>query len=146
MKHPENFFFKEYSTGISGGKQEVFGVSFADNRWKDQGVHNPSLSIRVIKTDLSPREWLEKYYDRAVPPILGDIPEPSTGYENIEETTINGMPAIQFRLLATSDLSESIIIQKKPSLLFHISAISSGIGNFPEELRDQILSTFRFVK
>lgn len=141
VRYPESFLRKEFPARTNEG---VFGVSLKDKKYQEG--HYPTLNVVVIKTSLSPREWLEEYYDPAGPPILGDIPEPPTGYENVEEIAINGIPALRFRLLAPSDSSLSTIIQGKPGTLYHVQAISSGLGNFPRELHDQILATFRFIK
>lgn len=141
LRYPENFFSKEYSSRIRRGG-EKFLVGFADKKWESQGVHNPELIVSVIATELSPQEWLEEYYD---PAVISNS-DPPFGYRNVQETTVNGMAAIQFQFLTTSDSSANTIIQGKPGTLYRIAAISSGLGNFPKELYEQILSSFKFLE
>jgi hypothetical protein len=142
LRYPESFFSQDYPSGIRRG--EKFGVSFADEKWEGQGVHNPSLIVSVIATELSPQEWLEENYDPAVvhPPECSA--DPPFGYRDVQDTTVNGMAAIKFQFLTTSDSSMTTVIQG-PGTLYRIAAISSGLGNFPKELYDQILSTFKLL-
>lgn len=144
LAYPDNYFSNEYFSGNGNGKK--FGVSFADKKWEGQGVHNPSLVVRVIATELSPREWLEENYDPAVLPSPSSDSEPPFGYRDVQDTTVNGMAAIQFQFLTTSDTSENTLIQGNSDTLYRITAISSGIGNFSQELYNQILSTFKLLR
>ncbi|OHA64969.1 MAG: hypothetical protein A2940_02495 [Candidatus Wildermuthbacteria bacterium RIFCSPLOWO2_01_FULL_48_29] len=141
VKYPKNFVNKEYPSGIRSS--EVFGIQFVDQKWGEG--HYPSLTISVIETELSPREWLEKYSDPVSESSPGDIPEPAVGYRNAQDTIVNGRTALSVEFIATSDMSNSTLIQGESNRLYHIDAISSGLGDFPQEAYSQILSTFRFV-
>ncbi len=141
VKYPENFVNKEYPSGIRSS--EVFGIQFVDQKWEEG--HYPSLTISVIETKLSPREWLEKYSDPVSESSPGDIPEPAVGYRNAQDTIVNGRIALNVEFIAASDISNSTLIQGESNRLYRIDAISSGLGDFPQEAYSQILSTFRFV-
>lgn len=144
FEYPGHFSAEEQSYT---GRDMVFGVRLQDKMYKQQPpAHWPSMSAIVIETDLSPREWLEKYKEPRTLPPPGAVPEPAIGYEDLQEVTVAGMRAIRFREIAVSDSSVSTIIEgQEGNRLYYVQAISSGLGNFPRNVHDQILSTFRFV-
>ena len=99
----------------------------------------------MITAQLPPRNWLEENYDPAVLPSPNINLDPPYGYNDVQDTTFDGMVAVKFQFLTASDGSESIIIQGSSNKLYRIDAISSGIGDFPKEQYNQILSTFKFL-
>lgn len=140
LKYPQNFLTSEKEEKISKISNifGVFWVGFIDVKWGEG--NNPAAYIYVIKTGLSAEEWVKKNYN----PVIPDG-EPG-GYQDIKYANINGLPALQVRLIAASGSNDSILIKKDPKTLFRIDAHHSSWGNFPKEIFEKMLSTFRFVE
>ncbi|MEK7517346.1 MAG: hypothetical protein AAB583_02260, partial [Patescibacteria group bacterium] len=150
LMYPENFFVEkpplsDVRDALINNRFGAIAVSFVDETWRFQEVNKPALHVNVIKTSLSPREWIEKYHKPVPSQQSGTISEPLVGYQNVQETTINGARILQFDQLFTSGSTKNSIIQKKPDTLYNIVAGSTSLGTFSSELYNQILSTFRFT-
>jgi hypothetical protein len=139
LKYPQNFLTSEKKEKISkiSDMFGVFWVGFIDEKWGEG--HNPATYVYVIKTGLSAKEWVKKNYNPVIP-----NGEPG-GYQDITYANINGLPVLQVKLIAASGSNDSTLIKKDPKTLFRIDAHHSGWGNFPKEIIEKILSTFRFV-
>ncbi|GEM_PF-5660769 len=139
LKYPQNFVIGEKEEKISKISDlfGVFWVGFIDAKWGEG--NNPAAYVYVIKTGLSAEEWVKKNYK---PVISGGEPG---GYEDIKHYNINGLPALRARLIAASGSSDSTLIKKDSETLFRIDAHHSGWGNFPKEIFEKMLSTFRFI-
>lgn len=140
IKYPENYFTEEFNDA----------VGFADEKWKNQGVHNPAVYIYVIKTNLSSNEWLEEN-GTPISIFCGepDNPCPDKSYlfygvDNIRQANIDNIPVLQFQHYGASGSNKSTLFKKEPDVLYKIDAHSSGMGVFPQDVYDQMLSTFRF--
>jgi len=150
IKYPSNFFVE--SEGFQPQEPVVFIVSFADEQWKNKGVHNPAVYIYVIKTTLSSQEWLEEN-GTPISVFCGGPEEPCPkksylyyGVSNVKEVNINNTPVLQFQHYGVSGSNKSTLFKKEPDTLYKIDAHSSGIGIFPQDIYDQMLSTFRFLE
>ena len=150
IKYPSNFFVK--SEGFQPQEPVVFIISFADEQWKNKGVHNPAVYIYVIKTTLSSQEWLEEN-GTPISVFCGGPEEPCPkksylyyGVSNVKEVNINNTPVLQFQHYGVSGSNKSTLFKKEPDTLYKIDAHSSGIGIFPQDIYDQMLSTFRFLE
>ncbi len=140
LKYPQNFLTGQKEEKISKISDQfgVFWVGFVEEKWGEG--HNPAAYVYVIKTGLSAEEWVKKNYNPVIP---GGEPG---GYQDIKYAGINGLPALQVRLIAASGSNDSILIKKDSETLFRIDAHHSSWGNFPKGIFEKMLSTFRFVK
>jgi hypothetical protein len=150
IKYPQNFFAE--SEQFHPQAPIVFIISFADEQWKGKSIHNPAVYIYVIKTTLSPREWLEEN-GTPVSVFCGGPEEPCPeksylyyGVSDVKQVNINGIPVLQFRHYGVSGSNKSTLFKKEPDTLYQIDAHSSGAGIFPQDIYDQMLSTFRFIE
>lgn len=146
IKYPQNFYAQE---GNYDSKEEYrqYWIEAADSKWKDQMVHNPSLIIDVIKTDLSPKQYLDKTgssqsmlndtdpcISKFIYCSVKDIKETNVGIENLS--------ALQFYSAAVSG-SDYHTIVRHSEFLIDIRAHSSAMGDFSIDTYNQILSTFK---
>jgi hypothetical protein len=150
IKYPQNFFVE--SEQFHPQAPIVFIIGFADEQWKGKGVHNPAVYIHVIKTTLSPREWLEEN-GTSISVFCGGPEEPCPeksyfyyGVSDVKQVNINDIPVLQFRHYGVSGSNKSTLFKKEPDTLYQIDAHSSGAGIFPQDIYDQMLSTFRFLE
>jgi hypothetical protein len=150
IKYPQNFFVE--SEQFHPQAPIVFIIGFADEQWKGKGVHNPAVYIYVIKTTLSPREWLEEN-GTSISVFCGEPEEPCPeksylyyGISDVKQVNINDIPVLQFRHYGVSGSNKSTLFKKEPDTLYQIDAHSSGAGIFPQDIYDQMLSTFRFLE
>ena len=147
VKYPQSFYIKKggYNTGDQYRK---FWIQLADSKWKNQEVHNPSLIIDLIGTNLSAREYLNKTGSSGS--MLDETCLTESVYcsvKNIKNISvgIDEIPALQFYSAAVSG-SDYHTIVKSNGFLIDIRKHNSGIENFPENTYNQILSTFKFIE
>jgi len=147
IKYPEDYFF-EQDTYALNEKYRKSWVQFADLEWKDQRVHNPSLIIDLIKTDLSIEEYLNKTGDEGS--IMDGTCSKEATYclvKNEKDIFVGGdeVSALQFSSAAVSGSDDHALV-KNEEYIIDLRKHNSGIGSFPENVFNQILSTFKFIK
>ena len=153
INYPRDFFF----TASKGTQDpEVFWVEFASKEWENQKVHNPAVYITIIKTELSPKQWLDKYgteksiFDESLP-LPKCISEPGGclyfGVKDIKDVFmgINKISALQFYNSAVSGSDDNTLIKDtRKNILIEISRHSSGMGEMSKDIYNQMLSSFKF--
>lgn len=139
VRYPDDFVSEEYPPGLRSG--EEFGIEFHDQKWTTG--HYPVLTISVIHTDLAPYDWVKAYREPTSQVPSG---EPAVGHRNLQEILFNGRNAAKVEFISVSDMTSTTIIQGDLERVYRIDAISSGWGDFPQDIYQQILSTFRFVE
>jgi len=146
IKYPPDFFYEEHE-GVDS--DYLFEVGFASKEWEGEIVHNPAVYLYVIgSTNLSLQEWLDK---NGTPADVVDILKTEGKYryfsvQNIKSDIVNNNPALRFNHWAVSGGGESIILKNKSDILYEIHRHNSGVGTFPKDIYDQMLSTFKFLE
>lgn len=148
IKYPQNFYTQEGK--YENEKYRQYWIEAADSKWKDQLVHNPSLIVDVIKTDLKPKEYLnitgssKSILDDANP-CPANITYCSLKYLEFIGIGADQVPALQFYSAAVSG-SDYHTIVRIGDFLIDIRAHSSGNGDFSEDTYNKIISTFKYAE
>lgn len=156
VKYPMDFFIQ--SEGPYNSYNYALWVTFASEEWKNKGVHNPFIGISVIKTNLSSAKWLEE--NGTSISMFDDSPLSEKEKEKIRNALYFGVKDIKYeKTNLTSDgqivkFYESrssgadyhILMKGKNNLLFNIHTHMSPMGEVPEDIFNQILSTFKITK
>ena len=147
VKYPEDYFF-EQGAYASNEEYRKSWIQFADSEWEDQGVHNPSLIIDLIKTDLSFKEYLNKTGNEGS--IIDETCLKGATYcsvKNEKDISIGDdkIQALQFSSAAVSGSDNHVLIKNKEYII-DLRKHNSGMGNFPDDVFNQILSTFKFTE
>ena len=147
VMYPEDYFF-EQGAYVSNEEYRKSWVQFADSKWKEQMVHNPSLIIDLIKTDLSVEEYLNETGDEGSiidGTCLKEAIYCSVKNEKDIYISDNKIPALQFSSVAVSGSDNHVLIKDK-GYIIDLRKHNSGIGSFPENVYDQILFSFKFIE
>jgi len=137
IKYPSGFFYKE-------------AVGFVENEWKERVGHYPFIGMDFIETSLAPQQWVEE----KLAPIEGQ-PQMYQWGTNKKTTKIGTLEVFQFRSSGVSGSNQNTLIQLSDNTLLNIYKHSSGWsesgtyskkGVIPDEIFNQILSTFRFLE
>lgn len=152
IKYPDTMYFQEQSTNINPGPIIPFG-QLIETKYQNQQVHNPFIGFNLIKTALSPQDW-EKQKGTSYSFIGGgNAPksiDPSqyfySGVTNLGPyTNISQVEATRFNSEGTSYGLTHTVWKLKAGFLIDIYKHTSGLGEIPTNVYDQILSTFKFI-
>jgi len=143
MKFPENIWCKTTPSAniedqLRINKDWATVMACEDLEWafeleEDGPSYIPALFVNIIKSNLSPQEWIDENHAPDEKRI-------------IKKLTINGEEVLQFDESFPDKLLRDSYFWKEPDTIFVITAYSTNLGTFSLELYDQILSTFRFVE
>ncbi|HUW71875.1 MAG TPA: hypothetical protein VMV66_01625 [Candidatus Humimicrobiaceae bacterium] len=141
IKYPSNFC-------IENNIETTNYMIIQDCELKKELLHNPEIVIKIINSDLSLRNYLNKTGNSGS--LLDEFASPGYTYYNvkdIKDITLNNITALQFFSAAVSDSSINTLIKiPQENIIINIIKINSGLGNFPDDIYKQILSTFRFTE
>ncbi|KKR30382.1 hypothetical protein A2715_01075 [Candidatus Woesebacteria bacterium RIFCSPHIGHO2_01_FULL_39_32] len=145
VKYPGNFFFEE--SGGSNYPPFEFSVRFAENQYEEAEYNYPDISIIVIDSPLSPRDFLNENgsEDSVIEEKKVDKDYLYYGVGNRKEIKINNLDALQFESLAVSTGTIHTMF-KKGGFIFDVTNRLTGVGEVPKEIYNQVLSTFKFVE
>ena len=133
IKYPDSLY-------IAGDDASSFVVNFKETKYKNESsTHRPSITIKKITTNLTPREWV---IENGV-----NIIQLQNKQTNIVDAIIgpNNIPAIKFYSEAASSGSNHAIVKHGNNLLLDISINSSPNGEISNSIYEQMLSTFKFT-
>ncbi len=147
VKYPEDYYY-EQGAYMSNEKYRKYWVRFANFKWKDQLVHNPSFIIDTIKTDLSLKEYLDETGDKGS--IMDETCQKDKTYcllKNEKDFYINSIktPVLRFSSAAVSGSDDHVLV-KGEEYIIDLRRHSSGIGEFSNDTFSQILSTFKLIE
>lgn len=144
IKYPPYYVVEEYEP--KSKRDYKILVNFFDKKWKEIKIHHPGCCIRVIETELLPKEWLhsDENFTSEYKESEQSNSDPPCGFTNVKQGTINEIPVLQYKVLAASGSTDYTLFQGKENILYSIGTHSCGSGIFPEDIYNQMLSTFRF--
>ena len=141
IKYPGNFLVKKV---VDNNRKSEFIIEIAEKKWRKTPVHFPAFYLSIIKTELSSINWLDEVYDPISETKIKYSKDPPHGYSDVKHSQINNMPVLQFKIWGASGSNDSTLIKKGPNFLYKLDAHHSSNGVFPEDIYNQMLSTFRF--
>ena len=116
-------------------REDDSGVSFAYGFDAPLSARN---SFCVLKTDLSPEQWIKAQYEKKDPDYPG-------GYGDFEYTEMFGRKVLHCVFGGVSTSYDSFLFQLDKHHLFWIYHEASSYGELPQDIFEKMLSTFKFI-
>ena len=151
IQYPADYFTNVTSEGT---------IEFIGNQYKNQQIHYPEIYIEAITTDLTPKQWVEKY-GTPIDPTGSDSTAVNSGksmiprcgseckYFNVRgenDVTIGSdmIPAFWFTNWQISGGNDNTLVQLPGGVLLNIARHTSSLGEVPKDTYEKMLSTFKF--
>lgn len=151
IHYPDSLFFKEGDD--TNQPPFIFVGSLIEAKYANQSIHYPFIGMNIIKTDLSPKVWVDE--KGTIYSFIGNGNAPKSinpsdyfysGVQDKKEIQISAGSAVRFISEGTSYGLLHTIFQLKKGYLIDIYSHKSGVGEIDDNIYYQILSTFKFLE
>ncbi|MBI3619680.1 hypothetical protein HY214_00845 [Candidatus Roizmanbacteria bacterium] len=124
-------YYRQYSQGLDD-PDGVFVVRLVETQYKDKEFHYPEIGVQIYQTKLTPQEWADKNGSSGTKFYLGA--------GGVKTAQVGDISVIQFETEATSSHATHTLIKNR-HYLFDIYKTATGIGDIPDDIYSQVLST-----
>ncbi|MFW6134244.1 MAG: hypothetical protein ACOC5R_01555 [Elusimicrobiota bacterium] len=123
-------------------------IYFFDKEYKGEMVHNPGILLDIIKTNLSPRDWLKKTQDILTEEEIEEMRKAQEilhGVINVKEEVVNGMEALTYTHCYPTGRPKHIIFKGQKNILYNIAKNDTPLGAIPQEIFQRMLQSFKIL-